>query len=207
MQILSQCPRHDEALVFAGLSEIRTSPHYGFEVAIKDFLVHGSAVVALVGSKEKSVVRKCGDGNKVTTKNLVDVLGDGLGVGSTILSDAVAYCGIDNLFEFKLDPPRGSSIRAAVATIIGLEKGENAWSVVLEKVQNIDAADLGGVASAFKKLRTLGRHIKGSGDELDKSKRHAVPVMLTPSPRKVKSRRTLQRPPTEISLPSPDMIE
>ena len=154
VKILSQCPRHDEALIFAGLSEIRSSPHYGFEVAMKDLVVHGSAVVALVGSKEKSIVQKCGDGYKVTTKNIVDVLGNALGVGGTVAWDAVAYCGIDDLLEFKLDPPRGSSMRAAVATIIGLEKGESSWSVVLEKVQNIDAAALNGVTGAFKKLRT-----------------------------------------------------
>ena len=192
-------------MIFAGLSSIPSSPHYGFEVAMKDLVVHGSAVVALVGSKEKSIVQKCGDGYKVTTKNIVDVLGNALGVGGTVAWDAVAYCGIDDLLEFKLDPPRGSSMRAAVATIIGLEKGESSWSVVLEKVQNIDAAELNGATAAFKKLRTLGRHIKGSADELEKSKRHAVPILLGPSPKALKSRRTLERSPTAASLPSPDM--
>ena len=120
----------------------------------------------------------------MTTKNIVDVLGDALSFGSTISWDAVAYCGIDDLLEFKLGPPRGSSMRAAVATIIGLEMGESAWSVVLEKVQNIDASELSGATRAFKKLRTLGRHIKGSSDALDPSKRHAVPALLTPSPNK-----------------------
>ena len=81
------------------LSEIQTSPHYGFEVAMKDFLVHGSAVVALVGSKEKSVVQKCGDGFKVSTKNIVDVLGDALGVDGNISLDAVAYCSMNDLLD------------------------------------------------------------------------------------------------------------
>ena len=71
-----------------------------------------------------------------------------------------------------------------MATIIGLEKGESSMSVVLEKVQSIDAAELSGVTGAFNKLRTLGRHIKGATDELDKSLRHAVPIMATPSPNK-----------------------
>ena len=97
MRILRQCPRHDEALIFATLSEIRASPHYGLGVAMKDELMHGSAVVSLVGSREKSVVNKCGDGFKVTTKNIVDVLGDALGVGSAISWDVVAYCGLDDL--------------------------------------------------------------------------------------------------------------
>ena len=94
-----------------------------------------------------------------------------------------------------------------MATIVGLEKGESRTSVVLEKVQSIDVAELSGVTGAFKKLRTLGRHIKGSTDELDKSKRHAVPVMLTPSPKKTKSCRDLQRSPTDASLPSSDVAE
>ena len=44
VKILSQCPRHEEALLFAALQEIRSSPHYGIQVAMKDFLVHGGAV-------------------------------------------------------------------------------------------------------------------------------------------------------------------
>ena len=207
VKIQSQCRRHDEALIFAGLTEMRDSPHYGFEVAMKEFVVHGRAVVALVGSREKSVVQQCGDGYKVTTKNIVDVLGNALGVGGTVAWDAVAYCGIDDLLEFKLDPPRGSSMRVAVATIIGLEKGESSRSVVLEKVQNIDAVELNGVTSAFKKLRTLGRQIKGSADDLENNKRHAMPVLLSPEPKKLKSRRTLQRSPTAASLPSSDVAE
>ena len=169
--------------------------------------MHGRAVVALVGSREKSVVQQCGDGYKVTTKNIVDVLGNALGVGGTVAWDAVAYCGIDDLLEFKLDPPRGSSMRAAVAMIIGLEQGVSSWSVVLEKVQNIDAAELSGVTAAFKKLRTLGRHMKGSTDELEKSKRHTAPAMLSPLPKALESRWTLQRSPTATSLPSPTEAE
>ena len=151
---------------------------------MKDDLMHGSDVVALVGSKEKSVVQKCGDGFKATTKNIVDVLGDALGVDGNISLDAVAYCSISDLLEFKLDPPRGTSQRVVMATIVGLEKAESRTSVVLEKVQSIDVAELSGVTGAFKKLRTLGRHIKCSTDELDKSLRHAVPIMTTPSPKK-----------------------
>ena len=98
-------------------------------------------------------------------------------------------------------------MRAAVATVIGLEKGEGSWSVVLEKVQHIDAADLNGVTGAFKKLRTWGRHIKGAADEPEKSKRHAAPVLLGPLPKALRSCRTLQRSPTAASLPSPDMAE
>ena len=207
VKILRQCPRHDEALVFAALSEIRTSPHYGFEVAMKDFCVHGSAVVALVGSKEKSVVQKCGEGYKVTTKNIVDVLGDALGLSGAGAWDAVAYCGLDDLLEFKLDPPRGSSMRTAVATIIGLEKTESTCSVILEKVQYIDASELSDATKTFKKLRTLTRHIKGAPEEVENHKRHAASVMMTPSPREVKSCRSLKRSPTATSMPSPSRAE
>ena len=94
-----------------------------------------------------------------------------------------------------------------MATIVGLEKGESRTSVVLEKVQSIDVAELSGVTGAFKKLRTLGRHIKGSTDELDKSLRHAVPIMTTPSPKNFKPCRTLQRSPTDVSLQSADLVE
>ena len=207
VNILSQCPRHDEALCFAALAEVQSSPHYAFEVAFKDRLVRGSAVVALVGSKEKSVVQMCGEGYKVTTKNLVDVLGDALGLSGTGAWDAVAYCGLDDLLEFKLDPPRGSSMRTAVATIIGVEKTETSRSVILEKVQYIDAAELNDTTKTFKKLRTLTRHIKGAPQELENYSRHAVPIMMTPSPKKVKLCRTIKRSPTATSLPSPGRDE
>ena len=207
VKILSQCPRHDEALCFAALAEVQSSPHYAFEVAFKDVLLRGSALVALVGSKEKSVVQKCGEGYKVTTKNIVDVLGDALGLSGAGAWDAVAYCGLDDLLEFKLDPPRGSSMRTAVATIIGVEKTETSRSVILEKVQYIDAAELTDTTNTFKKLRTLTRHIKGSPQELENNKRHAIPVMMTPSPKKVKLCRTIKRSPTATSLPSPSRDE
>ena len=203
VKILSQCPRHDEALCFGALAEVQSSPHYAFEVAFKDSLLHGSALVALVGSKEKSVVQMCGEGYKVTTKNLVDVLGDALGLSGTGAWDAVAYCGLDDLLEFKLDPPRSSPMRTAVATIIGVEKTNSSCSVILEKVQYIDAAELTVATKTFKKLRTLTRHIKGAPEELESNKRHAAPVMKTPSPKKAKSCRTIKRSPTASSLPSP----
>ena len=70
-------------------------------------------------------------------------------------------------------------------------------------MQHIDAVDLHGVTGAFKKLRTLGRRINGSADEPEKSKRHAVPVLLGPMPKALRTCRTLQRSPTAASLPSP----
>ena len=203
VKILSQCPRHDEALLFASLSEMRSSPHYGFEVAMKDIVVHGGAVVALVGSKERSLVQACGDGYKVTTKSVVDILGDALGLGGTVTWDAVAYCGMNDLLEYKLDPARGTSMRSAVVTIIGLEKGDSSWSVVLEKVQTVEAADLDGAIKTFKKLRTLGRHIKGSSEALESNKRHAAPALSSPMPTRVC--RSLQRSPTANSLGSADL--
>ena len=203
VKILRQCPRHDEALCFAALAEVQSSPHYPFEVTFKDAPVHGSALVALLGSKEKSIVQQCGEGYKVTTKNIVDVLGEALGMSGGSAWDAVAYCGVEDLLEFKLDPARGSAMRTAVATIIGIEMTENSCSVILEKVQYIEASELTATTSTFKKWRTLTRHIKGSPEELESNKRHAAPVMKTPSPKKVKSCRTLQRSPTATSLPSP----
>ena len=94
-------------------------------------------------------------------------------------------------------------MRAAVATVIGLETGEGARSVVFEKVQSIDAAELDGATGVSKKLRTLGRHIKGAADEPEQRKRHAAPVLLGPLPKALRSCRTLQRSPTAASLPSP----
>ena len=207
VKILSQCPRHEEALCFAALAEVQSSPHYAFEVAFKDSLLHGSALVALVGSKEKSIVEKCGDGYKVSTKNIVDILGDALGLSGAGAWGAVAYCGLDDLLEFKLDPPRSCPMRTAVATIIGLEKTESSCSVILEKVQYIDASELTDATQTFKKLRTLTRHIKGAPQEVEEHKRHAASVMMTPSPREVKSCRTLKRAPTASSMPSPSRAE
>ena len=207
VQVLSQCPRHQDALCFAALAEVQSSPHYAFEVVFKDVVLHGSALVALVGSKEKSVVDKCGDGYRVTTRNIVDILGEALSLTGAVAWDAVAYCGLEDLLEFKLDPPRGSVMRTAVATIIGLEKTGSSGSVILEKVQYIDASELNETTSTFKKLRTLTRHIKGSNEELETNKRHAAPVMMSAMPRALKSCRTLQRSPTDASLQSPNEAE
>ena len=98
-------------------------------------------------------------------------------------------------------------MRTAVATIIGLEMTERSCSVILEKVQYIDAAELSDTIKTFMKLRTLTRHIKGAPQELENNKRHALPVMMTPSPRKLKLCRTIKRSPTATSLPSPSRDE
>ena len=162
-------------------------------------------MVALVGSVERSLVQKCGHGYKVTTMNIVDILGDALELGGAASWDAVAYCGIDDMLEHKLDPARGSKMRAALVAIIGLEQGQSSLSAVLKKVQSVDASELNGAITAFKKLRMLGRHIKSTSEALESGKRRAAPALMSPAPTKVC--RTLQRSPTATSLPSADVAE
>ena len=213
LAILKQCPRHDSALLFAALAEIHPSPHYGFAVQFKDkdsVSYHGCAVIALVGSAVKSTVEACGDGYKVLTKNVTDVLTEA-GVGATgnavMTYDLVAYCSMGELLEFKLDPPRGHRARYALATMTSLEASKDSRSFVLDKLQIIDAFELDGVINAFRKLRKMCRSIVGSGETFDAKKRHAVPALLGPMPKALKSCRTLANVPTDATLPSPSAVE
>ena len=60
-----------------------------------------SQVMALVKSTKKSVLTQMGDGHRLVTEGVQDFLFPGEPV------TLVPYCTLENLAEFKLDPPRG----------------------------------------------------------------------------------------------------
>ena len=203
IKVLSQCPRHPEVLQFAAIAEIQSSPHYPFQVQMKDCILHGDSVITLIGSRTKSVTDKCGSGFKVTTKNIMDILGETFGLDQRAV-DVVAYCTVDELMEFKMDPPRGGSCRIAIASVIGVEHGqENQICIVVNKLQYIDGPDILDMQEAFTKLRTLCRHLKDLHPIVDNNKRHAEPALLSREPQSTKKCRTLARTPTDASLQSP----
>ena len=212
MKILSQCPRHDHPLLFASLAELHTCPHYGFEVKFHTTKscgeevtpFRGSAIVAVVGSTEKSKVEACGTGWKVTTKNLSDLLAEKTGTQTDVVWDAVAYCTTEQLLEFKLDPPRGSKMRFAVVVISAVEdRGESSARAVLEKVQMCEATELDGILASFRKLRRVCRSLTGSQEPIEKERRRAMPAVLGPLPKQIKLCRSISRAPTDATMPSP----
>lgn len=72
--ILKNCPRHDEGLLFAYLSDIMPDPYYGFQVFYDGVeSVKAKYVVALVASSSaSSTPQNVGNGYKLTTSNIND---------------------------------------------------------------------------------------------------------------------------------------
>ena len=210
LDILKECPVHEEALLVASLGEIKPCSMYGFQVCyqgkngVKEGEPrNGSAVVTLLGSKRNSTLAPFGTGFKVTT-HVVDLLADHVGIPTTGTMEVVAYCNQDTIMEFKMDPKRGTDMGIAIALIKQIEEtAEGTRCAVIEKMQLYEKGDLESLKKTFGKLRKASRSLVGSSNNALLGKRKAMPVMLGDLPRETKKCRSLQRAPTAESLPSP----
>ena len=72
--------------------------------------------LAFVESSEASVLEQKGDkGFMITTNNVKDLLHDGIDVPGVQLT---SFCNLDNLVDFKLDPPRTKSRKQAALVLV-----------------------------------------------------------------------------------------
>ena len=209
--LLNVCPRHDECLLFACLEEIKFSPYYGFEISYKAdnnpiVTAKTNTVAALIAATQKSSLQQLGNGYKATTQDIQDVLGKHLSKTDTPSNryQVEGFCGMDDILEYKLDPPRGSSQRIAVAIIEELKEEGEKRIFTLSKLEMVDAAQLAEVTEAFRKLRKMSMSITSNETYPHQSNKCAVSNMLNDTtPISTKSCRTLLESPSDASLPSP----
>jgi len=200
LEVLNGCPPHDGAIVFAHLSDIVYDPHYGFEVrfggTVPQVITKGKAVAALIQSERKSnKPLPAGEGFKVVTENVIDAGHEGKPAGFTL----AAYCTMDDMMEYKLDPPRGQTARFAVVLINSVETNTKT-TLMLDKVQLIEPADVPNVMKSFKKLRRLAMRLQPKSEE---KKSHSLDNLLPHPPTEMPKCRKLGAVPTDASLPSP----
>lgn len=94
LNALNKCPRHEEGLVFAYLSDIKPDPYYGFQVFYNEVeSVKAKYVAALVASPNNSQPPvNVGSGYKVTTAKIIDLANPDTDQPGAYT--VVGYCGI-----------------------------------------------------------------------------------------------------------------
>ena len=151
------------AILPASLHMVETSPHYAFTIACTSIsngskiLLPCQKVLALVRSTKNSKATQLGDGFKLITPDVEDLLnfenpaGDLLNSKKHTLS---AICTMGNLPQYRLDPPRAGS-QAALVTLTA----KTDVSFVVESVQLLSSDEAAQAKQSLLKLLHLAIHI------------------------------------------------
>jgi hypothetical protein len=193
--ILNNCPPHDEGVMFAFLADIEPDPYYGLRLNYDGQVGPKCAYVAvLIASESKSTTDKVGEGGfKVTTKNIRDIANPDAS-GDQTGNTTVGYCTLDNLPGFRLDPPRGKTMRSAICLVT--KKDDEGLHI--HKLEYIEPDQVDNAIACMQKLRKL---CKGIHPESKEKRSHAVTLAADgKSPASTKKARTLHTMPTEASL-------
>ena len=204
----------------AALRMLRKSPHYTLAVESKvppipeslqaSFVDVPSAttsfrpctqVLALVESSEPSHLQEAGAGGyKITTSHVKDLLDDDPEASGVQLT---SFCSLENLQDFKLDPPRTQATKkqAALVLISSVLQANSAGqpsSFMIDSVQLLQPSEVDAVKSCLKRmlyLTTLAGHMA--------SRKRTAPASLTheESPAKASKCRALGRHPTATPVP------
>ena len=199
IHILNASPRHEEGLLFAYLPDVRPDPIYGCKVMF-DGEREGPAceyVAVLVRCAAKSVQESFGTGYRVTTPGVMD-LAFSPDDASQLVHDQnsfnlVGYCGEEDVMNFRLDPPRGKSFRAAVVLVSRMKETE----LQIHKLEYVEPGDVDNAIQCFRKLRTLSSQIMPRNN-LKRSQVEMQQVSLETAHKKCC--RSLQYCPTDTSL-------
>jgi hypothetical protein len=204
----------------AALHMLRKSPHYTLAVestvpAIPESLKASfvdvpsatsvfrpcTQVLALVESSEPSSLQEAGAGGyKITTTNVKDLLhdtSDGPGVQLT------SFCTLENLQDFKLDPPRthANKKQAAlvlISSVLQVSSAGQPSSFMVDSVQLLQPAEVEAVKGCLKRmlfLTTLASHMSS------RKRIASVPLTQEESPAKAAKCRVLGRHPTAAPVP------
>jgi len=157
--------------------------------------------LALVESSEPSKLQEAGDGGyKITTSNVKDLLHetpDDRGVQLT------SFCTLENLQDFKLDPPRthGNKKQTAlvlISSVLQVSSAEQPASFMVDSVQLLQPAEVDTVKVCLKRmlfLTTLAGHMAS------RKRTSSVPLTHEESPAKAAKCRVLGRHPTAAPVP------
>ena len=204
----------------AALHMLRKSPHYTLAVEsivpdipenLKACFVNVpsattlfrpcSQVLALVEASKPSNLQQAGTGGyKITTDNVKDLLHDDDDARGVQLT---SFCTLDNLQDFKLDPPRtqASKKQAALVLISSILQESSAGqpaSFMVDSVQLLQQTEVDAVKICLKRmlfLTTLAGHMS--------SRKRAASELTTnnKSPAKAAKCRVLGRHPTAAPVP------
>ena len=146
-------------------------------------------LVALVRSHQKSKAVRLEHGFNLITSSVQDVMGAGSGAAQpTEEFTLTTMCTVENLSQYKLDPPRGAK-QHAIITITDVTTEAN---LVAETVQHIPTDQAQRVTASFATWTQLAADlVLGTNDK------RTLPWTDLSSPASAKKCRTLGRSPTD----------
>lgn len=212
---------HDsgDAVLPGTLSMIHRSEHYALALKLNpqpmpteleglaeppssEMLQPCSQVMALIASTERSKPIQSEDGYKIITDNVVDILYD---IPSECKYSVTAYCTLDNLTDFKLDPPKFKPSQAALISISSIlgpaaadtEQPANV-SMLVDSVQLLSADEAAHIKPVLRKMIYLATLTA----QMSSRKRPQEPWSPTENPARAASEcRVLGKSPTGPELP------
>ena len=196
LEILKQCPESHEAMLAVRLSEVSHCPFYNLRVEYSSPEHAGGAsqptrnckvAVALARSTQKSRCSNVANGFLVSTSGVKDALVE----EDSNTVEVRGYCSINNVLEFKMDPPKRTTERVCLLLITGAATD----ALTVHSVTHIDAGAVDEAKYVLKKMRTLGMRAKYGGS--DSIKRMSQWPLTPESAKKCK---TLETHPSGESL-------
>ena len=197
LEILKQCPESHDAMLAVRLSEVSACPFYGLRVEYNSLGHAGSApqptrncqvAVALACATQKSRCLKVANGFLVSTSGVKDALEDEEDPKTV---EVRGYCSMDNVLEFKMDPPARAAERVCLLLITAAAPD----ALTVHSVTHIDPSAVHEAKYFIKKMRTLG--MRAEYVESDGMKRMCE---WARTPDSAKKCRTLETHPTGESL-------
>ena len=188
------------AILPAPLHMVESSPHYAFTVTCTPpggsdpLIMPCQKVLALIRSSKNSKPTSIGDGFKLVTPEVEDLLHLGEPTNQSPSKYTLsAMCTLENLPAYRLDPPRGGCQHALVTITC-----KTADAFIVESVQLLNAEEALLASHSLQQMLYLAMHIH-SRDR----KRAAVEWTEDFSPFAARKCSRLGRYPTDGGMPDP----
>ena len=178
LSLLDNRLSNSDGVLPATLGMIQKSDHYALAVQyvtqelppqLKSLITNSSVgsvmvrpcgeAVCLIESTERSKVTTMEDGYQLVTENVRDLL-----YGETSKAQRctiTAFCTLDTVTDYKLDPPKGAKSRAALVSITGVLEApigsaeQPVLNLLTDSVQQLDASQAEALKSVMGQMITF----------------------------------------------------
>ena len=192
LPLLDDLKADTSCILPAALHMVETSPHYTFQVVHSECnAMPCQKIIGLIRCSKNSKVETLGDGFKLTTTGLADLLEADNSEHDSKRYTVSAVCTMENLPNYRLDPPRGGEQHALVtiSDMIG-------DTFVLDQVQLLKPEEAIQAAASLRRLLSVAI-------ELHKPQRKRGGAWTEDfSPAMAKKCRVLGRSPTADAVPA-----
>ena len=165
MPLLALCQMPTDGWLPARLSQVAKCPYHGLRVNYEGHHRAARYVMALVESGNKSTLTEMGSGYQVTTKG---VTAPGLDAQAYEL---VAFCTLDAVMDFRLDPVKAGATKKRNRKAIVLISGLDASTFVIEALQLLEPEQEEAAVHRLEILAEMAAAMTGT-DAKQGGKRH-----------------------------------